>query len=293
MPRIFSRNLSEREMQSPIEPFSFIVFGDTQSLNDVTRRIVSVALGKKPDLCIILGDLVPDGNDEEAATRCRTILEPLNQVCEARAVPGNHDYEGPHICKNFCRFFRTANEKTFTAFKKMGSRFILLDTILDSDNPSDYIGYFKSGSEQATWLKSELEDAKNLDEPVPVFAHHPIFMPKEAYPSTSPTIRLDEDQRGFSSGNLLPLLIEGAIKVYFAGHLHFYERSRYARTHFVTSGATGFEFPHFPPGGNPYSQVLLERNHLCHLLLSPEVLRCRVLDETSQLIDEWEEPLLR
>jgi len=275
----------------PVEPFSFVVFGDIQSLNDVTKRIITLAARKKPDLCIILGDLVPDGKDEQAWARCRALLEPLYEVCEVRAVPGNHDYEAAHTCENFRKFFRSANEETFTSFKRKGLRFILLDTILDSENPSDCIGYFKSDSDQANWLKSELEDAKSHGEPVFVFAHHPIFTPKDAYQSTSPTIRVDEGPQGLSHGNLLPILIDNPVKAYFAGHLHLYERSRYARIHFVTSGATGFDFPHFPPGGNPFSQIRLERNHLCLLHVSKERLNCQVLDETSQLMDQWGEGL--
>ena len=115
-------------------------------------------------------------------------------------------------------------------------------------------------------------------------------MPARIYGSTSPTIRVDEVADGVSTGNLLPVLLQGRAHTFFGGHLHFYERSRYGGTNFVTSGATGYEFPDLGEGGNRFSVLRLETNHLCRIDVLGDVVRCQAIDERLKVIDEWEEP---
>ena len=269
-----------------MDSFSFVVFGDIQNHNDVTRRILELAASLRPDLCVVLGDLVNDGTDLALWEECVALLEPLAAVCEVVAVPGNHDYEGAGIARHFQRLFRTTGSRTYLSLRRGGCRFLLLDTVLCSEEPWEQ-GALPANSPQLAWLSSELHHARVHDEPSFVFAHHPIFMPARIYGSTSPTIRVDEGGHGVSSGNLLPVLLQGSAHTFFAGHLHFYERSRYRAMNFVTSGATGYEFPNLGDGGNGCSVLRAETNHLCRIELCGDVVRCQAIDERSEAIDEW------
>ena len=274
--------------------FSFAVFGDIQMHNEVTARVVERVCAERPDLCIVLGDLVNDADGEDSWEECRRTLAPLMQTCEVVAIPGNHDYDGTGSAEDFCRLFREPGGETFLSLVRAGCRFILLDTQLDFD-PSlrGTEGNFAADSPQARWLRAELQQAAACREPSFVFAHHPIFVPAELYDSVSPTIRVDDRSEELSPGNLLPLLIEGDAQIFFAGHLHMYERNLYDGVHFITTGATGFPFPELRGGGNRFSQVRLKRNHFCQVDVRSDGLSCRVIDEYGEPMDGWDEVFRR
>ena len=271
--------------------FSFAVFGDIQNHNDVTARVVELVRAAGPDLCVVLGDLVNDGSNLQLWEECRSLLKPLAEVCELAAIPGNHDYDGRGRAEHFRRFFRKPGSETFMSLRRGGCRFILLDTQMDCDcSHRDDDGAFLADSSQASWLKKELDQAKTLSEPSLVFAHHPIFMPVQMYDSTSPTIRVDERSGDLSLGNLLPILLHGNAQMFFAGHLHLYERSLYRDMHFVTTGATGYPFPNLGDGGNRFSELRLEKNHFCRVDVRADELDCHVIDERGEVMDKWREP---
>ncbi len=70
-------------------------------------------------------------------------------------------------------------------------------------------------------------------------------MSTEIYRCTSPTIRVDDCGDELEPGNLLPVLLCGGAQMYFAGHIHLYEKSKYQAMHFITSGATSYDLPDF------------------------------------------------
>ena len=273
-----------------MDSFSVILFGDTQEHNDIARRIIALAVDLQPDLCIILGDLVGTGRDLDQWEECSKLLEPLQRSCEVVALPGNHDYESAGIAHNFSARFRLPGVSTYMSLRRGGCRFILLDTMLYDRNTLE-CGYFPPDSPQAVWLKEELEQAKVLAEPAFVCGHHPVFMSTEIYRCTSPTIRADDCSDELEPGNLLPVLLDGGAQMYFAGHLHLYEKSKYQAMHFITSGATSYDPPKLQDGGNRFGELRLEKNHLCRLDLGRDRIRFQAVDEWSEVIDEWEEPL--
>ena len=281
----------ERVLREAARDLSFAVFGDIQMHNEITRRVIEQVLTARPDLCIVLGDLVNNGSNLEFWEQCRNTLRPLAEACEVVVIPGNHDYDKSGRAEDFCRFFRKPGSETFLSLQRGGCRFILLDTQCGfDDSHHGYKGDFSADSPQSVWLRKELKDAKAHDEPALVFAHHPIFMPTQIYESTSPTIRVDDRSGDRSLGNLLPLLLEGNAQIFFAGHLHLYERSLYNGVHFITTGATGSPFLDLGEGGNRFSKLRLERNHFCLMRVGKDELECEAIDEWSETIDKWVEP---
>ena len=62
---------------------------------------------------------------------------------------------------------------------------------------------------------------------------------------------------------------------------------------FVTSGATGYEFPNVGEGGNRFGVLRREANHLCRIEVLGNTVRFQAIDERSVVMDEWEEPSQR
>ena len=275
-----------------MDSFSVVIFGDMQRHNEIARRIIRLAVDMRPDLCIILGDLVGAGRDLDQWETCSNLLRPLQRSCEVVALPGNHDYESAGVARNFCARFRRPDAPTYMSLRRGGCRFILLDT-MRYDQDTLECGCFPPDSPQAVWLKDELQQAKQETEPAFVCGHHPVFMSTEIYFSTSPTIRVDERGNELAPGNLLPLLLRGGAQMYFAGHLHLYEKSKYQDMRFITSGATSYPFPNLQEGGNRFGELRLEKNHLCRLHLGGGIVKFQAVDEWAEVVDAWEEPLCR
>ena len=270
--------------------FSVVIFGDMQEQNDIARRIIARAADMQPDLCIILGDLVGTGSDPAQWEECINMQEPLQQRCEVAVIPGNHDYESAGVADNFRVRFRQPQAPTYMSLRRGGCRFILLDTML-YDRDKVECGNFPSDSPQAAWLESELQQAKELSEPVFVCGHHPIFMSSELYFCTSTTIRVDESGDKLALGTLLPILLRGGAQMYFAGHIHLYEKSKYQDMHCIISGATSYDPPNLQEGGNSFGELRLETSHLCRLDLGDGTVKFQAVDEWGAVIDEWEEAL--
>ena len=79
--------------------------------------------------------------------------------------------------------------------------------------------------------------------------------------------------------------------MYFAGHIHLYEKSKDQDMRFIISGATSYDPPRLQEGGNRFGELRLERNHLCRLDLGGGACRFQAVDEWGEVMDEWEEPL--
>ena len=267
-------------------PFSLIVFGDPQNHNDVARRIVRLAADMRPDLCIILGDLVNNAADPDQWRGCVELLEPLARVCEIQTIPGNHDYEAPNVSTRFDRLFRPDAPLPWRALRRTGCRFLLLDTIAQAGDPWE-AGAMPEGCAQLRWLETQLNEARDQNEHALVFAHHPIFLHPDVAFSTSPTIRTAKTADGFQPGNLLPVLLRGGAHAFFAGHIHLYERHRYEGLDCITTGATGYAFPNLPESPSPHHILTHEVHHVCHVEISDNAIRCRAIDEHSRTIDEW------
>jgi len=271
-----------------MDSLSVVVFGDMQEQNEIAQRVIQVAAEIQPDLCIILGDLVGTGTDQAQWDRCNEMLAPLTSQCELVAIPGNHDYEAPGVANNFAAHFRPQKASPYVSLSRLGSRFILLDTMLYDQTMER--GHFPLNSPQGIWLENELKDAQKQGEAAFVCGHHPIFMSPELYFSTSPTIRIDETNDEVGSA-LLSALIQGKAQIYFAGHIHLYDRSRFEGISCITSGATSYEFPNVKNAGNRFSELCLSKHHLCHLEIGAGVVKFKAIDQWAEVFDAWEEPL--
>jgi len=69
--------------------FTFIGFGDPQNHTEVCRQIIDRVIEEEADFCLILGDLVNDGNDAALWERVRLLCRPLEERFPIYPVPGS------------------------------------------------------------------------------------------------------------------------------------------------------------------------------------------------------------
>lgn len=264
---------------------TFLVIGDPQVLNSKSRKIVDRVANEQAMFCFILGDLVEDGDRLELWNRFEELSAPLFSNFQVHAVPGNHDYQSNGTAENFV--LSTDSPNTFHSFERGKCCFVFLDTILEAAIPNKEQGAFKVGSVQYIWLEETLEKAKGENREIFVFAHHPIFMPEEIYPSTSPDIRADVSAFPPNLGNLLLLLTRYEITMYFAGHIHAYEHCAYKDVHFITTGATSLEPLEIMGMANPYRVRAAERYHYCRVSVAPSLIHFSAVDEDGLVFDSF------
>ena len=86
---------------------------------------------------------------------------------------------------------------------------------------------------------------------------------------------------------ILPLLEQHGVNLFFAGHDHFYERSRKGDMYFVTTGGGGATLygTEDDPAQNPYSELVVSKHHYCVVEADKTSLRLTIYDVANQIID--------
>lgn len=125
-------------------------------LNRLTRR---------PDLVVLTGDLVEQGQPEEYA-HLRTILAPLE--IPYYVIPGNHDDREAMRAAFSDHAYLPREGFLNWAIESRHGRFIGLDSVVP-DQPGGEVC-----SKRAAWLDAEL--GRRTDLPTFIFMHHPPFL---------------------------------------------------------------------------------------------------------------------
>lgn len=276
-------------MSEEQENFTFVVFGDPQMHNDITRQIVDMVAQEKAEFCLILGDLVNDANDLTQWEQYRKVFRPLYAEFPLYTVPGNHDYQLEGRIEHYKAYAHSGD--TYYSFNHKGCRFFMLDTFLEgplSETRKADEGAFQVGHTQYSWLERGLMSASQEDETVFVALHHPVFMAMSLYFSTSPMIRVDDTIWPPTFGNLVPLLMKYNVQMAFGGHIHVYEHCIHSEIDFITTGATGFEL--FRPEGtvNGYRVRAEARHHYCRIQVWRERIILEAIDIEGEVFDRIE-----
>ena len=271
------------------EGFSFVVFGDPQMQNEVTRRIIGQITREEAEFCLILGDLVNDANDLSQWKRFREICRPLHEKFPVYTTPGNHDYQHGGRTDSYKTYARPGN--TSYTFVHRRCRFFMLDTFQDgslSETRKADEGEFRSESVQYRWLEQGLRSASVDGETAFVGLHHPVFMATSLYFSTSPTIRADETVSPHTFGNLLPLLVRYDVQMTFGGHIHVYEHCVHRDIDLITTGATGFELFCPEETANAYRVRAEARHHYCRVQVLADRVVLEAVDVDGEVFDRIE-----
>ena len=214
--QVWSEWMQFRTASAEPAPFSFIYFGDAQ--NDLKSRWSRVARQAysdmpKADFILHAGDLVNDPESDQEWGQWFYAAGWINGSIPSIATPGNHEYEGLKLSKQWRPHFTLPkngpdnSELTETVYyvDYQGTRFISLNTQAMTIDP------FVKTIQQKEWLEEVLEN--NPNRWTVIFHHHPML------PAT-------EDRTGHAMLNLyFKVLYEKYnVDLVLQGHDHSYAR---------------------------------------------------------------------
>jgi Icc-related predicted phosphoesterase len=225
--------------QDGVVPQTIAIVGDLQrtspyeqlflsrSQNDFERQqIFSAIAEEKPDMLLLLGDQVFEGDSHDDWEHFDRLIQGVNDAgVPVRAMMGNHDYGRDHtLChRNFGARF-PSQASTVHQLTRLGSvALITLNSNLDQLS-SDQIR--RQEEEYVTWL-GELDDDPSV-QGVIVASHHPPYTNSDL--GNSPEV---------ISMFATPFLRSRKTRLYLSGHAHTYERFSTGDKMFVVSGGGG------------------------------------------------------
>jgi hypothetical protein len=253
---------SFRTAPLPEDPaFTFVAYGDTQSLPAVHRLIAERILDLKPDFAVHTGDLVAHGNTASEWDRFFEIEGAVLASVPLFPSPGNHDENHRHY---FEAFVLPGNEHWY-AFDWGNARFISLQI--------DAIVPFGKQSEQVQWLEATL--AANTQPWLIVYFHVP---PYDALP--------DDNMGDAVRINLVPLFERYAVDLVLNGHNHNYQRSIVNGITYVVTGGAGGEL-YFIEGPDPDTEAYYNGHHLVHFAVDGSTLTAQAIAMDGTIVDEF------
>lgn len=201
-----ARPIEPGPVKMPLKPGSlrFAVMGDTgrgsSGQVEMARQMAAIHKVFPFDLMIMVGDNIYGADGP--ADMVRKFEAPYKALLESgvvfQAALGNHDSPNQRFYKPFNMGDR--RYYSFRPAKSNGVRFFAIDT--------NYVD-----KEQTDWLEKELA-ASASDWKIPFF-HHPLYSSGATHGSALET-----------RAALEPLFVKYGVSVAFAGHDHFYERTR-------------------------------------------------------------------
>jgi len=226
---------------------------------------VQTILSFKPAIVFRVGDIVDNGNDPEHWKAFNDIHGPLLKTAEYFPALGNHEQDSPLYFEQF----PLLHKHRWYSLDRMGIHFV----ILDSNSRLD------SASEQYKWLESDLAVIRDTVKFTIAILHHPLFDVSECHKS-------DEKNLKFI---LLPLFERYRVSVVFSGHSHDYQRFEHNGIYFIVTGGGGSNLCG-QARTEPYLQKFSLTYHFCLLTPEDSFLRIRVIDISSNIIDDFKIP---
>lgn len=249
---------------SPAFAGRIVVYGDSQVDEVAQRKVVQAILKQKPSIIFRVGDLVNDGNVAEQWELFNNINSDLLKSTEYYPVLGNHEGDSLLYFYNFKRI----NHQRWYSVERDGIHFVALDSN----------SVLRRGSEQYTWLESDLSSMGRDIKFLLVFFHHSLFSVGDHV----------EDEKGLQT-TLLPLFKQHGVSAVFSGHDHNYQRFLYDGIYYVVTGGGGSALRDSTRKSR-YLQKFQKAYHFCSLVREKNFLKVRVLDVNLNLVDEFEIP---
>lgn len=235
---------------SPAETLRMVFFTDVHARTEwqtplAMARAADAINARGPQLIVSGGDHITDGFQSAAATvepRWQAYLE-MHRALDARVEPvlGNHDLvaadpdDGSPACSDprgeFRENFNLA--RTYRSFAASGYRFILLDSIVVTEDDLRYHG--RIDEPQLEWLHGVLQEVEP-ETPIVVATHIPLltsfYQATDGATAAAPANRVVGNNR-----EVLQLFEDHNLLLVLQGHLHVEEMVRWRGTTFITGGA--------------------------------------------------------
>jgi hypothetical protein len=201
--------------------FTFALFGDSYAREPLVSLLQMVD-ARAPSFVVTLGDMVEQGAKVEGLEQWRMLGETAGWFFRARPtwpVIGNHEVDedfGSGL-SNFLGFYGLKSQDYSFTFRN--SKFIVLG--VDQE-------WLPSPPEKVEFAKRELADREKYDH-VFVFRHLPFY-----------TVGMKEpDQVPNTPTELTKLFEQAHVTATFAGHDHYYYRTRRNGVNHVIAGVSG------------------------------------------------------
>ena len=204
--------------------FSFIVIGDNRSGDDIYRKIVSLAMERKPDFIINTGDMIAKPGNKKDWANFWALSKPI--TVPYFLTVGNHDANPgvPFSEKTYKAQVDLPGNKLYYSFVAGNSLFIVLDSYMD-DQEKKIVG------EQFKWLETIL--AQSTQKHKFVFLHHPLYTDLGKGHHAHDSL----DRYPESRDRLEALLAKFKVDAVFTGHEHYYQRRMVdGIVHVITGG---------------------------------------------------------
>jgi predicted phosphodiesterase len=206
--------------------FSFIVIGDNRSGDDVYRKIVSLAMERKPDLLVNTGDMIATPGDRQEWTKFWDLSRPV--TVPYFLTVGNHDIHSkvPFSERTYKEQVDLPGNELYYSFKAGNALFVVLDTYLDDQEK-------KVTGEQLKWLEGVLSSTSRKH--TFVFVHAPLYPDKDRGKHHGNSL----DRYPKERDALQALLVKHKVTAVFTGHEHLYLRKTVDTILHVIAGGGG------------------------------------------------------
>jgi 3',5'-cyclic AMP phosphodiesterase CpdA len=205
---------------------TFIVMGDNRSGDDIYRRIVSLAMDRKPEFVVNTGDMIVTPGNKQEWAKFWEMSKPID-------VPyfltvGNHDAHPkvPLSEKTYKQEVDLPGNELYYSFVAGHSLFIILDSCMDNQEKR-IIG------EQFKWLEAVLVNSTQKHKFV--FLHHPLFTDLGKGHHAHESL----DKYPESRDRLAALFAKCKVDAVFAGHEHYYEKRTVDNVLYIITGGGG------------------------------------------------------
>ena len=202
---------------------------DVMRLEKAVQKINELA----PDMVVVAGDMVNNGNDDEAIHIFKQIIAQVKAPILLAA--GNHDLPEPVTAAGIRRYHALYGED-YQAVECKGRCIIAVNTLLWREAPPE------ASSRHELFLRETLQKAKKKKQAVILLSHVPPFVssvdePYEYY-------NLPESKRK----DILRLCNENGVLIWLAGHTHTTSRRSYEHITILNGETTGRNFDNRPAG---------------------------------------------
>ncbi len=203
------------------QPFYFIALADTQlgmhasdknfEQETANYEFAVAAINRlKPEFVIVLGDLVNKEGDAEQIREFFRISQKIDPSIPTHYVSGNHDVGHTPTPETLAAYHHNIGPDYYSFRAGPIYGIVLNSTLIHSPQKAE-----AEYQEQNSWLKKELETARESEaRHIIVFQHHPYFLKDANEADAFGNIPLERRQ------TMLELLHRYNVRYVFAGHIH-------------------------------------------------------------------------
>jgi hypothetical protein len=264
-----------------LEPFKFVVLGDTRTRHDVHQKIVNRIIKEDPLFVVNTGDLVARGNSMSDWEHFFDINDRLIRHTPYYTVLGNHEQNSD----NYFNFFSLPGNESYYFFTVGDALFIVLDMEGEDINTPAYLkdenedefwqnisrDYFER---EKLWLENLL--TLNKDAGYIFVFFHPTY-----YSIKSSRVAEAEMRRKFWGD----IFERHHVTAVLNGHDHYYHHARHGGVDYIVTaggGAPLYDTDAIQPETVKYKKI----EHYMRINVEKKHAILKAIDINGQLIEE-------